>query len=124
MNIVTTVNCFAKMKIIHFILILFFATLSPSLYAQDVKNINKWIVKGERAEKKGDVEKAIHYYELTIKAYNECDSTDNKLGDVLSSLASLYSDLGDKLKAIEYEDQALEVRRIVFGENTRITPLH
>ena len=103
------------MKRILILLSLFLTSIIA--YPQAIKNVNKWIEKGEKAEKKGAVEKAIQYYNWIIEAYNECDSTDNKLGDTFSALASIYSDLGDKSKAIEYENNALEVRRIVFGEN-------
>lgn len=35
----------------------------------------------------------------------------------LSELGIAYTDLDDNTKAIEYHEQALEIRKILYGEN-------
>ena len=103
------------MKRLYLLLSFFFVCILVD--AQGIKNVSKWIEKGEKAEKKGDFEKAIHYYELTKDTYEKCDSIDEKLVDVLATLGYLYSKLGDSNKAVEYGIKAKDVVKTIYGEN-------
>ena len=99
------------------ILILLITTImAHSIYAQTDKEMDEWFQKGTTADKSGNYQEAIQYFEIIKNSFEKTNKKDKVYGDILFILSNCYTKLSDYSKAVEYGTKAMEIRKATLGE--------
>ena len=88
--------------------------LCISLFAQTDEEVSILIKNGVYAEKEGDLQKAITYFEQSIEGLGKMGKTDEKIYIMVSyKLANCYSNIGDHTKVEKYIEKGSKVLEIL-----------